>query len=46
MAVTRVNWRTMDDLSEELCIEKGLMGRLVKSRMKWAEHVDRMDCIE
>ena len=28
----------MDELREELCIENGLMGRIVKSRMKWAGH--------
>ena len=33
----------MDDLREELCMEKCLMGRLVESRMKWSEHVDRMN---
>ena len=32
----RVDQRNMDDLREELYIE--LMGRWVKSRMKWAEH--------
>ena len=40
--VTRVDRRRMDDLREEVGIQKCLMGRLVKSRMKWAGHVERM----
>ena len=31
----------MDELREEVGIQKCLMGRLVKSRMKWAGHVER-----
>ena len=34
--------RRMDELREEVGIQKCLMGRLVKSRMKWAGHVERM----
>ncbi len=33
----------MDELREEVGIKKCLMGRLVKSRMKWAGHVERMN---
>ncbi len=40
--VKRVDRRRMDELREEVGIEKCLMGRLVKSRMKWAGHVERM----
>ena len=32
----------MDELREEVGIQKCLMGRLVKSRLKWAGHVERM----
>ena len=28
----------MDDLKEELSLEKCLMGRLVKNQIKWAGH--------
>ena len=34
--------RRMDELREEVGIQKCLMGRLVKSRLKWAGHVERM----
>ena len=40
--VKRVDRRRMDELREEVGIQKCLMGRLVKSRMKWAGHVERM----
>ena len=40
--VKRVNRRRMDELRKEVGIQKCLMGRLVKSRMKWAGHVERM----
>ena len=33
----------MDEQREEVGIKKCLMGRLVKSRMKWAGHVERMN---
>ena len=33
----------MDDLRDELSTQECLMGRLVKSRMKWAGHVERMN---
>ena len=33
----------MDDLRKELCIWNCVMGRLVKSRMKWAGNVERTD---
>ena len=36
--VKRVDRRRMDELREEVGIQKCLMGRLVKSRMKWAGH--------
>ena len=39
--VKRVDRRRMDELREEVGIQKCLMGRLVKSRMKWAGHVER-----
>ena len=32
----------MDELREEIGIQKCLMGRLVKSQLKWAGHVERM----
>ena len=32
----------MDELREEVGIQKCLMGRLVRSRLKWAGHVERM----
>ena len=38
----RVYRRRMDELREEVGIQKCLMGRLVKSRLKWAGHVERM----
>ena len=42
--VKNVDQRRMDNLREELCIEKCLMGRLMNSRIKsWAGHVDRMN---
>ena len=34
--------RRMDELREEVGIQKCLMGRLVKSRLKWAGHVEQM----
>ncbi len=37
-----VDRRRMDELREEVGIQKCLMGRLVKSRLKWAGHVERM----
>ena len=37
--VKRVDRRRMDELREEVGIQKCLMGRLVKSRLKWAGHV-------
>ena len=40
--VKRVDRMRMDELREEVGIQKCLMGRLVKSRMKWAGHVERM----
>ena len=40
--VKRVDQRRMDELREEVDIRKCLMGRLVKSLMKWAGHVERM----
>ena len=40
--VKRVGRRKMDDLREELGIEKCVMRRLVKSWVKWAGHVERM----
>ncbi len=40
--VKRVDRRRMDELREEVGIQKCLMGRLVKSRMKWAGHVERI----
>ena len=40
--VKRVNRRRMDEMREEVGIQKCLMGRLVKSRLKWAGHVERM----
>ena len=38
--VKRVDRRRMDELREEVGIQKCLMGRLGKSRMKWAGHVE------
>ena len=38
----RVARRKMDDLREELCMQKYLMGRLVERGIKWAGHVERM----
>ena len=38
--------RRMDELREEVGIQKCLMGRLVKSRMKWAGHVERRKIID
>ena len=40
--VKRVARRRMDELREEVGIQKCVMGRLVKSRLKWAGHVERM----
>ena len=40
--VKRVDRRRMDELRKEVGIQKCLMGRLVKSRLKWAGHVERM----
>ena len=40
--VKRMDRRRMDELREEVGIQKCLMGRLVKSRMKSAGHVERM----
>ena len=40
--VKRVERRRMDELREEIGIQKCLMGRLVKSQLKWAGHVERM----
>ena len=40
--VKRIDRRRMDELREEVGIQKCLMGRLVKSRLKWAGHVERM----
>ena len=40
--VKRVDRRRMDELREEVGIQKCLMGRLVKSRMKLAGHLERM----
>ena len=37
-----VDRRRMDELREEVGIQKCLMGRLLKSLMKWAGHVERM----
>ena len=38
-----VDRRKMDDLREDLVIEKCLMGRLVKTQMKWVRHVERIN---
>ena len=40
--VKRVDRGRMDELREEVGIQKCLMGRFVKSRLKWAGHVERM----
>ena len=40
--VKRMDRRRMDELREEVGIQKCLMGRLVKSRMNWAGYVERM----
>ena len=40
--VKRVD-RWMDDLTEEPSVQRCLMGRLVKSQMKWTRHVERMN---
>ena len=40
--VKRVDRRRMDELREEVGIQKCLMGRLVKNQLKWAGHVERM----
>ena len=40
--VKRVDRRRMDELREEVGIQQCLMGRLGKSRLKWAGHVERM----
>ena len=40
--VKRMDRMRMGELREEVGIKKCLMGRLVKSRMKWAGHVERM----
>ena len=40
--VKRVDRRRMDELREEVGTQKCLMGRLVKSRLKWAGHVEQM----
>ena len=40
--VKRVDRRRMDELIEEVGIQECLMGRLVKSRLKWAGHVERV----
>ena len=41
----RVDRRRMDDLREVLCIDKCLVGRLAKSRVKWGGGMWR-DCSE
>ena len=41
--VKRVDRRRMDELREEVGIQTCLMRRLVKSRIKWAGHVERMN---
>ena len=38
----RVDRMRMDEPREEVGIQKCLMGRLVKSRVKWSGHVERM----
>ena len=40
--VKRWDRRRMDELREEVGIQKCLMGRLVKSRLKWTGHEERM----
>ena len=40
-----VDRRKMGDLWKETCIQKCLMGRLVKIRMKLARHVERAEQI-
>ena len=40
--VKRVDRRRMDELREEVGTQKCSMGRLVKSQLKWAGHVERM----
>ena len=40
--VKRVDRRRMDELREEVGIRKCLMGRLMKIRLKWTGHVERM----
>ena len=40
--VKKMDRRRMDELREEVGIQKCLMGRLAKSRMKWTGHVERM----
>ena len=40
--VKRVDRSRMDELREEVGIQKCLMGRWVKSQLKWAGHVERM----
>ena len=40
--VKKMDRRRMDELREEVGIQKCLMGRLAKSRMKWAGYVERL----
>ena len=39
----RVDIRRMDELREEIGMQMNLIGRLVKSRLKWAGHLVRME---
>ena len=39
----RVDQRGMDDLREELSIQKCQMGRSMKCWVKWAEYVERIN---
>ena len=41
--VRRVERRTLKDLREEVGNKACLVGRIVKSRMKWAGHMVRMN---
>ena len=41
--VKRIDKRRMEELKEEVGVREGLTTKLVRSRLKWAGHVERME---
>ena len=43
VGVKRINKRRMEELREEVSVKESFTRKLVRSRLRWAEHVERME---